>query len=289
MYLIPKGKITMKHELWEIEVTWNALVSFALPFPFFSLPLFLLTLWASVEYDFRKQERRFKELFQSLCPPSPERREGYEESLSLLTLLIHNHKLHQLNANIMTQSQSESQTQSHPQIISQIQCQIQAQSQIQTHSPSQIQSRPQAQPQVISLIQPHSQIQIQPQIISQIQSQTEIMPQIQSQAHPENQCLFKAKIKRKKLCRKLFGWLPHKVQTKWLHHAKNLIFMHDSQPSGMRSQLLLVECNLKSDIFYGMEQYFMAFCDCELSRILNHETSFPWQMLLHKIYFKNVF
>ncbi|XDV54090.1 hypothetical protein PO909_022463 [Leuciscus waleckii] len=174
----------------------------------------------SVEYDFRKQERRFKELFESLCPPSPERREGYEESLSLLTLLIHNHKLHQLNANIMTQSQSESQTQSQPQIISQIQCQIQAQSQIQAHSPSQIQSRPQAQPQVISRIQPNSQIQIQPQIqsqnqiISQIQSQTEIMPQIQSQAHPENQCLFKAKIKRKKLCRKLFGWLPHKVQTK---------------------------------------------------------------------------
>ncbi|KAK7120422.1 hypothetical protein R3I94_020425 [Phoxinus phoxinus] len=168
----------------------------------------------SVEYDFRQQERRFKELFQSLCPPSPERREGYEESLSLLTLLIQNHKLHQLNANILTQSQSESQTQSQPQIISQIQCQIQAQSQIQTHSPSQIQS------QIISRLQPHSQIQIQPQIqsqnqiISQIQSQTEIMPQIQSQAHPENQCLFKAKIKRKKLCRKLFGWLPHKVQTK---------------------------------------------------------------------------
>ncbi|XP_048033756.1 uncharacterized protein LOC125262075 isoform X2 [Megalobrama amblycephala] len=184
----------------------------------------------SVEYDFRQQERRFKELFQSLCPPSPERREGYEESLSLLALLIQNHKLHQLNANIMTRSQSESQTQSQPQIISQIQCQIQAHSQIQTHSQSQIQSLPQAQPQIVSRIQPHSQIQIPPpiqsqnQIISQIKSQTEIMPpllppiqimpQIQSQAHPENQCLFKAKIKRKKLCRKLFGWLPHKVQRK---------------------------------------------------------------------------
>lgn len=249
----------MKHELWEIQVTWNALISIARPSSLFSLShfffFFLLTLWVSVEYDFRQQERRFKELFQSLCPPSPERREGYEESLSLLALLIQNHKLHQLNANIMTQSQSESQTQSQPQIISQIQCQIQAQSQIQTHSQSQIQSRPQAQPQIISRIQPHSQIQFQPQIppqiqfqnqiISQIKSQTEIMPpilppiqimpQIQSQTHPENQCLFKAKIKRKKLCRKLFGWLPHKVQRKWLHHAKYLIFMHDSQPSGMRS------------------------------------------------------
>ncbi|XP_039532505.1 uncharacterized protein LOC120482340 isoform X1 [Pimephales promelas] len=162
----------------------------------------------SVEYDFRKQERRFKELFQSLCHQSPERREGYEESLSLLTLLIQNHKLHQLNANIMTQSQ----TQNQPQIISQIQCRIQAQSQIQTHSPSQIQSRPQAQPQITSQIQP--QIESQDQIIYQIQSQTENIPQIQSQAHPENQCLFKAKIKRKKLYRKLFGWLPHKVQTK---------------------------------------------------------------------------
>lgn len=239
----------MKHEIWETEVTWNALTSIARPFIFSLSHFFLLTLWVSVEYDFRQQERRFKELFQSLCPPSPERREGYEESLSLLALLIQNHKLHQLNANIMTQNQSESQTQSQPQIISQIQCQIQAQSRIQTHS--QIQSRPQAQPQIISRIQPHSQIQFQPQIPSQIQSenqiisQTEIMPpilppiqimpQIQSQAHPENQCLFKAKIKRKKLCRKLFGWLPHKVQRKWLHHAKYLIFMHDSQPSGMRS------------------------------------------------------
>lgn len=211
-------------------------------FSFLSFPLFvLLTLWVSVEYDFRQQERRFKELFQSLCPPSPERREGYEESLSLLALLIQNHKLHQLNANIMTRSQSESQ----PQIISQIQCQIQAHSQIQTHSQSQIQSQP--QPQIVSHIQPHTQIQIPPQIqspnqiLSQINSQTEIMPpiqimpQIQSQIHPENQCLFKAKIKRKKLCRKLFGWLPHKVQRKWLHHAKYLIIMHDSQPSGMRS------------------------------------------------------
>lgn len=238
----------MKHELWEIEVTWNALISIARPFLFsLSRFFFLLTLWVSVEYDFRQQERRFKELFQSLCPPSPERREGYEESLSLLALLIQNHKLHQLNANIM----SRSQTQSQPQIISQIQCQIQAHSQIQTHSQSQIPSRPQAQPQIVSRIQPHSQIQIPPQIqsqneiISQIKSQTEIMPpllppiqimpQIQSQTHPENQCLFKAKIKRKKLCRKLFGWLPHKVQRKWLHHAKYLIFMHDSQPSGMRS------------------------------------------------------
>ncbi|XP_067289295.1 putative uncharacterized protein DDB_G0271606 isoform X2 [Pseudorasbora parva] len=178
----------------------------------------------SVEYDFRQQERRFKELFQSLCPPTPEKREGYEESLSLLALLIQNHKLHQLNANIMSQNQSESQNQSQPQIISQIQCQIQAQSQIQTHSQSEIQSQPQAQPQIITQIQPPSQIRFQPQIrpqirsqnpiISQIQSQTEIMPPIQSQAHPENQCLFKAKIKRKKLCRKLFGWLPHKVQRK---------------------------------------------------------------------------
>ncbi|XP_016410799.1 uncharacterized protein LOC107742369 [Sinocyclocheilus rhinocerous] len=188
----------------------------------------------SVEYDFRQQERRFKELFQSLCPSSPERREGYEGSLSLLTSLIQNHKLHQLNANIMTHSQSENQTQSQPQIISQIQCQIRAQSQSQTQPQPQSQSRPQAQPQIVSRIQPQiqsqsqipsqPQIQSQNQIISQIQSQTEIMPQIlpqlqimsqiQSQAHPQNQCLFKAKIKRKKLCRMLFSWLPHKVQKK---------------------------------------------------------------------------
>ncbi|XP_016328527.1 uncharacterized protein LOC107677962 [Sinocyclocheilus anshuiensis] len=179
----------------------------------------------SVEYDFRQQERRFKELLQSLCPSCPERKEG---SLSLLTSLIQNHKLHQLNANIMTQSQSESQTHRQPQIISQIQCQIRSQSQ--TQSQPQIQSRPQAQPQIVSRIQPQiqsqsqipfqPQIQSQNQIISQIQSQTEIMPQIlppiqiQSQGHPQNQCLFKAKIKRKKLCRKLFSWLPHKVQRK---------------------------------------------------------------------------
>uniref|UniRef100_A0A8C1W5M8 Protein FAM196B n=1 Tax=Cyprinus carpio TaxID=7962 RepID=A0A8C1W5M8_CYPCA len=188
----------------------------------------------SVEYDFRQRERRFKELFQSLCPSSPERREGYEGSLSLLTSLIQNHKLHQLNANIMTHSQSVNQTQSQPQIISQIQCQIQAQSQSQTQSQPQSQSQPQAQPQTASQIQPQiqdqsqipfqPQIQSQNQIISQIQSQTEIMPQIlpqiqiqsqiQSQTHPQNQCLFKAKIKRKKLCRKLFSWLPHKVQRK---------------------------------------------------------------------------
>uniref|UniRef100_A0A8C1UU21 Protein FAM196B n=1 Tax=Cyprinus carpio TaxID=7962 RepID=A0A8C1UU21_CYPCA len=182
----------------------------------------------SVEYDFRQRERRFKELFQSLCPSSPERREGYEGSLSLLTSLIQNHKLHQLNANIMTQSQSESQAHSQPQIISQIQCMIRAQSQ--TQPQPQIQSRPQAQPQIVSRIQPQiqsqsqipfqPQIQSQNQIISQIQSQTEIMPQIlpqiqiQSQTHPQNQCLFKAKIKRQKLCRKLFSWLPHKVQRK---------------------------------------------------------------------------
>ncbi|XP_050976192.1 uncharacterized protein LOC127171528 isoform X2 [Labeo rohita] len=236
----------------------------------------------SVEYDFRQQERRFKELFQSLCPSSPMRTEAYEGSLSLLTSLIQNHKLHQLSANIMTQSLSESQTQSQPQIISQIQCQIRAQSQIQTQPQKQSQSRPQAQPQIVSRVQPQnqsqsqipfqaqiqsqlqipfqaqiqsqsqipfqsqirsqsqipfqpqirsqSQIPFQPQIQSQnhimspIQSQTEIMPQIlpqiqimsqiQSQAHPQNQCLFKAKIKRKKLCRKLFSWLPHKVQRK---------------------------------------------------------------------------
>ncbi|KAF4108233.1 hypothetical protein G5714_010992 [Onychostoma macrolepis] len=178
----------------------------------------------SVEYDFRQQERRFKELLQSLCPSSPERREGYEGSLSLLTSLIQNHKLHQLNANIMSQSQYESQTHSQPQIISQIRAQSQTQPQ------PQIQSRPQTQPQIVSQIQPqnHSQSQIpfqpqiqsQNQIRSQIQSQTEIMPQIlppiqiMSQAHPQNQCLFKAKIKRKKLCRKLFSWLPHKVQRK---------------------------------------------------------------------------
>ncbi|XP_043106782.1 uncharacterized protein LOC122353014 [Puntigrus tetrazona] len=178
----------------------------------------------SVEYDFRQQERRFKELLQSLCPSSPERREGYEESLALLTSLIQNHKLHQLNANIMTQSQSESQSHSQPQIISQIQCKIRAQSQPQP----QIQSRSQAQPQIVSRVQPQNQsqpqIQSQNQIISQIQSQNEIMSpilppiqimsQIQSQALPQNQCLFKAKIKRKKLCRKLFSWLPHKVQRK---------------------------------------------------------------------------
>ncbi|XP_073685544.1 uncharacterized protein [Garra rufa] len=232
----------------------------------------------SVEYDFRQQERRFKELFQSLCPSSPMRTEGYEGSLSLLTLLFQNHKLHQLNANIMTQNQSKSQTQSQPQIISQIQCQIRAQSQ--THIQTQTQTQP--QPQIVSRIQhqiqsqsqvpfqpqiqsqsqvpfqrqiqsqsqvpfqpqiqsqshisfqsqiqSQSQIPFQPQIqsqnqiISQIQSQTEIIPpilpqiqimsQIQSQAHPQNQCLFKAKIKRKKLCRKLFSWLPHKVQRK---------------------------------------------------------------------------
>nr|XP_021335005.1 uncharacterized protein LOC101882400 isoform X1 [Danio rerio]XP_021335006.1 uncharacterized protein LOC101882400 isoform X1 [Danio rerio] len=234
----------------------------------------------SVEYDFRQQERGFKELLQSLCPLSPERREGYEESLSLLTSLIQNHKLHQLNANIMTQSKSENQSQ--PQIISQIQCKIQAQSQIQTHPQPQIPSRPPANTQIMSRIQPQNQIipqteimtRIQPQIQSQIQihpqnqimshteimsriqsqnqiisqneimsriqpqiqsqsqiqlqpqnqimSHTEIMPslQIMSQIQPQiqsqtqNQCLFKAKIKRKKLCRKLFGWLPHKVQMK---------------------------------------------------------------------------
>ncbi|XP_026075394.1 uncharacterized protein LOC113054232 isoform X1 [Carassius auratus] len=188
----------------------------------------------SVEYDFRQQERRFKELFQSLCPSSPERREGYEGSLPLLTLLIQNHKLHQLNANIMTHSQSVNQTQSQPQIISEIQCQIRAQSQSQTQLQPQSQYRTQAQPQVVtqiqSQIQSQSQIPFQPQIqsqnqiISQIQSQTEIMPQIlpqiqimsqiQSQAHPQKQCLFKAKIKRKKFYRKLFSWLPHKVQMK---------------------------------------------------------------------------
>ncbi|KAK2871257.1 hypothetical protein Q8A67_023784 [Cirrhinus molitorella] len=94
----------------------------------------------SVEYDFRQQERRFKELFQSLCPSSPMRTEAYEGSLSLLTSLIQNHKLHQLNANIMTQNQSTSQTQSQPQIISQIQCQILAQSQTQTQPLPQIHS-----------------------------------------------------------------------------------------------------------------------------------------------------
>ncbi|XP_052422767.1 uncharacterized protein LOC127966024 [Carassius gibelio] len=212
----------------------------------------------SVEYDFRQQERRFKELLQSMCPSSPERREGYEGSLSLLTLLIQNHKLHQLNANIMTQSQSGSQTHSQPQIISQIKCQIRAQSQTQPQPQiqsqhqaqpeieSRIQHQIQSQPQIVSRIKPQiqsqsqipfepqiqsqsqipfqPQIQSQNQIISQIQSQTEILPQflppiqimsqIQSQAQPQNQCLFKAKIKRKKLCRKLFSWLPHKVQMK---------------------------------------------------------------------------
>lgn len=216
----------MKHEQSYIECS----ISVPPIFTLISFPLFLFTLWTSVEYDFRQQERRFKELLQSLCPSSPERREGYEGSLSLLTSLIQNHKLHQLNANIMSQSRYESQTHSQPQIISQIQCQIRAQSQSQPQPQPQIQSWPQAQPQIVSQIQPQNQsqsqipfqpqIQSQNQIISQIQSQTEIMPQIlppiqiMSQTHPQNQCLFKAKIKRKILCRKLFSWLPHKVQRK---------------------------------------------------------------------------
>ncbi|XP_051540801.1 uncharacterized protein LOC127433158 [Myxocyprinus asiaticus] len=201
----------------------------------------------SVEYDFRQQERRFRELFQSLCPPSPERREGgCEESFSLLTSLIHNRKLHQLNTNIMTHIQSESQHQIQPQIKSQTQSQIHSQPQIHSQTQSQIlpqiksqtqsQITPQIQAQIMSQIPSHSQIMSQIpyqsqimyqipsqcQIISQIPSQSQITPQIlsQSQIQPHihspsrNHSHFNTKIKRKKLCRRLFGWLPHKVQRK---------------------------------------------------------------------------
>ncbi|XP_051540575.1 uncharacterized protein LOC127433011 [Myxocyprinus asiaticus] len=207
----------------------------------------------SVEYDFRQQERRFRELFQSLCPPSPERREEQcEESLSLLSSLIHNRKLHQLNTNITTRIQSESQHQIQPQIKSQAQSQIHSQSQPQIHSQiqfqthfksqaqSQIQSQcnsqihsqnqsqimsqitsqshitPQIQSQFMSQSQVMSQItsqsQITPQIQSQIPSQSQIMSQIQPQINSQSQ--FKTKIKKNKFCRKLFNWLPHKVQRK---------------------------------------------------------------------------
>nr|XP_055064623.1 mucin-4 [Misgurnus anguillicaudatus] len=148
----------------------------------------------SVEYDFRQQERGFNELLKSLCPRSPDRKieGGYEGSLSLLTLLIQNHKLQQLNINIMTQTQSDSRTQ--PQIIAQIKSQIEARSHTQSHIISQIHphitSQIQTQPNIISQIQPHitSQIQTQPHIISQIQphitSQIQTQPHIVSQIQP---------------------------------------------------------------------------------------------------------
>ncbi|XP_057176279.1 serine-rich adhesin for platelets isoform X1 [Triplophysa rosa] len=190
----------------------------------------------SVEYDFRQQERRFKDLFQSLCPRSPERRreEGYEGSLSLLATLIQNHRLRQLSINIMSQTQSESQ----PQIISQIKSQIQTQSQIQSqphtishsqsqtqsniisHSKSEIQSHSQCQimPQIKSQVQSQITYQIQSQNLSQTQTQYQIMPPFQCQpqieSNPQNHPLFKAKIKRNKLYRKLFGWIPRKIQMK---------------------------------------------------------------------------
>ncbi|KAA0703892.1 Protein FAM196B [Triplophysa tibetana] len=192
----------------------------------------------SVEYDFRQQERRFKDLLQSLYPRSPERRrdEGYEGSHSLLATLVQNHKLHQLSINIMSQTQSESQSQ--PQIISQIKSQTQTQSQIESqphtishsqsqtqshiisHCKSEIQSRSQCQ--MMPKIKSHSQsqiiYQIQSQNLSQTQTQYQIMPPFQHQpqieSNPHNQPLFKDKIKRKKLYRKLFAWLPRKIQMK---------------------------------------------------------------------------
>ncbi|TRZ00269.1 hypothetical protein DNTS_003719 [Danionella cerebrum] len=166
-----------------------------------------------VEYEFRQQEGRFKELLHSLCPHTMERTEEYEESL--LTSLIQNHKLHRLKANLMSQVKPENQAQT----VCKNQCQIQTPNQ-NSVTKSQNQTRSETK------IQSHSQIQLQPQtsfssqseILSQILPpfpiMSQIQPQNQAQTHSQNQCLFKAKIKRKKLCRKLFGWLPHRVYLK---------------------------------------------------------------------------